>query len=83
MESVKRHLKRDYERELIVNQQGKINHNNCVDHCLLYAFGTCIDVHTSRCENCANFYIFFKNKLRKNNYKINKNSRNGFFIFIF
>ena len=61
MKLVKRHLKRDYEHKLTVNQQGRINHNNCIVHCLLYAFGTCTDVYTSRCENCANFYNFFKN----------------------
>ena len=65
IELVKRHLKRDYEHEFTVNQQGKINHNNCVDHFLPYAFGTCTDVYTSRCENCANFYNFSKIFLHK------------------
>src|SRR5256885_7949598 len=61
MELIKRHLKRDYERELTVNQQGKMNYDNGIDHCLPYAFGTCTDTHTSRYENCTRFYDFFKN----------------------
>ena len=61
MELIKRHLKRDYERELTISQQGIINHYSCIDHCLPYAFGICIETHTSRCENCAKFYNFFKN----------------------
>jgi len=54
-------LKRDYKHELIIDQQEKINYDNCIDHYLLYTFRICIEMHTSRYKNYVKFYNFFKN----------------------
>ncbi|RHZ76368.1 hypothetical protein Glove_198g95 [Diversispora epigaea] len=38
LEMLRRHLKRDYENELFVYDNGTTNHVDCINHCLLYAF---------------------------------------------
>ena len=52
-------MKRNFERELVINTDGTILHDNCINHCLLYAFGECKQSHTSRCTNCDEFFVFF------------------------
>lgn len=56
---LQRHLKRNYERELIIAPNGTISHNSCIDHCLLFAFGECTEKHYIRCEGCKEFFDFF------------------------
>ncbi len=52
MEFLQRHLKRNYEKELVVNENGTTNHVDCINHCLLFAFGECTQQHFSRCQEC-------------------------------
>ena len=52
-------MKREYVCEICVENNGKIEHKECIDHCLPYAFGICDKVHTLRCSECSKFYIFF------------------------
>ncbi len=34
-------------------------HDPCINHCLLYAFGQCVEHHTSTCNECQEFFNFF------------------------
>ncbi len=34
-------------------------HDPCINHCLLYAFGQCVEHHTSTCNECQEFFDFF------------------------
>ena len=52
-------MKRNFELELYIGSDGNIVHNDCIDHCLPYAFGTCTEGHNNRCTNCLQFYYFF------------------------
>src|SRR2546430_8770073 len=52
-------MKRNFERELVINPNGTISHDDCINHCLLYAFGECKQFHISRCTNCDEFFAFF------------------------
>jgi hypothetical protein len=52
-------MKRNFERELVINQDGTVSHDECINHCLLYAFGECKYHHTSRCTECDEFFEFF------------------------
>ncbi|RGB24287.1 hypothetical protein C1646_773318 [Rhizophagus diaphanus] len=58
--NLKRHLHRDYERELVVNTDGTTIHNPCISHCLPYAFGKYSEKHTSRFSECDKFFEFFE-----------------------
>lgn len=57
---MKRHLRRGYERELVVNADGTTKHDSCISHCLPYAFGNCLENHNSRCSECDQFFEFFE-----------------------
>ena len=52
-------MRRTFERNLLVNHNGTTSHVPCIDHCLLYAFGECEQIHTSRCDSCKDFFDFF------------------------
>lgn len=52
-------MKRNFERELVINQNGTVSHDGCINHCLLYAFGECNYHHTLRCANCDELFVFF------------------------
>src|SRR4051794_7520401 len=56
-------MKRNFERELVINQDGTILHDNCINYCLLYAFGECNQFHTSRCTNCDEFFLFLNSHI--------------------
>ena len=47
MEILRRHLKRDYEKELVMNENGTTDHMDCINHCLLFVFGECKQQHYS------------------------------------
>src|SRR5881275_3202316 len=51
-------MKRDYEKELIVRPDGRIDHNSCIFHCLLYAFDECTSKHEARCPDCDQLFDF-------------------------
>ncbi|RHZ65038.1 hypothetical protein Glove_319g71 [Diversispora epigaea] len=38
VEQIRRHMKREYVRELIVKNNGQIEHDECINHCLPFAF---------------------------------------------
>ncbi|CAJ0895104.1 3365_t:CDS:2 [Entrophospora sp. SA101] len=58
---IKWHYKREYELELEINNDGTIQHNNCINHCLTFAFGICTQPHTTICLKCSQLYEFFHN----------------------
>ncbi|UZO02042.1 uncharacterized protein OCT59_020540 [Rhizophagus irregularis] len=60
LECLRRHLKRNYERELFVNKDGTADHVDCINHCLLFAFGECMHQHVSRCQECDEIFTLFK-----------------------
>ncbi|GBC48823.2 hypothetical protein GLOIN_2v1767205 [Rhizophagus irregularis DAOM 181602=DAOM 197198] len=60
IDTLKRHLRRDYKRELAVNADGTTQHNPCISHCLPYAFGKCLEKHKSQCSECDKFFEFFE-----------------------
>ena len=51
-------MKRSYEKELIVRPDGRIDHNSCIFHYLLYAFGECTSKHEARCPDCDQLFDF-------------------------
>jgi len=52
-------MKREYEKELLVNLDGTTDHVSCINHCLQYAFGKCTLSHSKRCEKCDQLFDFF------------------------
>ncbi|PKY34945.1 hypothetical protein RhiirB3_455158, partial [Rhizophagus irregularis] len=60
IDTLKRYLRHDYERELAVNADGTTQHNPCISHCLPYAFGKCLEKHKSQCSECDKFFEFFE-----------------------
>ncbi|RHZ89316.1 hypothetical protein Glove_16g30 [Diversispora epigaea] len=59
VEQIRRHIKREYVRELKVKNNGHIEHDKCIDHCLPFAFGECTETHIIRCNQCSKLYLFF------------------------
>ncbi|RIA96610.1 hypothetical protein C1645_815129 [Glomus cerebriforme] len=53
------HMKREYVCEICIENNGKIEHKECIDYCLPYIFGICNKLHTFRCSKCSKFYSFF------------------------
>ncbi|RHZ88774.1 hypothetical protein Glove_21g132 [Diversispora epigaea] len=60
VEKIRRHMKRDYEKEISINTNGQVNHNPCISHCLAYAFGICENIHVSICEKCNELWMLFR-----------------------
>ena len=56
---MKRHLRRGFEKELVINPDSQIIHNPCISHCLLFAFGECNDKHEMQCLKCNLIFEFF------------------------
>ena len=44
-----------------INQEGEALHSDCINHCLLYAFGECNHKHLDVCNNCNSFFELFDN----------------------
>ena len=65
VELLRYHLKRNYEKELVVDKNGTIGHVNCINHCLLFAFGECKNQNFSRCLECDKFFSIFANLINK------------------
>ncbi|RIB15401.1 hypothetical protein C2G38_2192489 [Gigaspora rosea] len=59
IENLRRYLKRNFERHLKVELDGKPSHNNCINYCLPFVFGECLSPHYSRCQEWSEFPIFF------------------------
>ena len=60
LEILRCHLKRNYEKELVMNEDGTTDHVDCINHCLLLAFGEYKQQHFSRCQECDTFFTIFK-----------------------
>src|SRR5436190_17978245 len=65
LECLRHHLKRNYEGELFVNENGTSDHVDCINHCLLFAFGECMQQHSSRCQECDKFFALFKDLIKQ------------------
>ena len=39
---------------------GTILHDDCIDHCLLYAFGECDESHSLCCQGCQEHFELFE-----------------------
>lgn len=63
-------MRRKFELELIIHSDGTTNHSQCINHCLLYAFGECSEAHYIRCTKCDEFFVLFEQLLQvlPNNY---------------
>ncbi|GBC08198.1 hypothetical protein RclHR1_07960014 [Rhizophagus clarus] len=59
LEMLHHHLKKDYENELFVHNNGTTKHVDCINHCLLYAFGKCAEQYYSRCAACDQLFEIF------------------------
>ncbi|GES88806.1 hypothetical protein GLOIN_2v1884984 [Rhizophagus clarus] len=58
--NLQRYLKKDYENELKIDLSDYTQHDACINHCMLYAFGTCSQLHTKICNHCESFFHLFK-----------------------
>lgn len=64
LEIIKRHLRREYEKELTINTLGHVQHDNCIEHCLKFAFGNCDEEHLEHCEKYTKVDSVFQQILR-------------------
>jgi len=64
LETIKRHLKREYEKELTINTLEHVQHDNCIEHCLKFAFGNCNEEHSEHCEKCSKVDSVFQQILQ-------------------
>jgi hypothetical protein len=60
LEKLRHHLKRGFENELTVLENGTIPHVDTINHCLLYAFGECTQEHTTRCTTCDQLFTLIE-----------------------
>jgi len=60
LEKLRHHLKRGFENELTVNEDGTIPHVDTINHCLLYAFGEYTQEHKTRCTTCDQLFILIE-----------------------
>ncbi|RIB27555.1 hypothetical protein C2G38_2160165 [Gigaspora rosea] len=65
LDFLRRHLNRNYEKELQVNCLGCTYHTETLEHCLLYAFGDCSEQYTSNCKNCNKISKLFDELIKK------------------
>ncbi|PKY33844.1 hypothetical protein RhiirB3_453095 [Rhizophagus irregularis] len=61
IENLQCYLKRSYEQKFKISENGTTKHDSCINHCLLYAFGTCDELHTKVCNECQELFTFFIN----------------------
>jgi hypothetical protein len=59
IEKIQRYIKRDYEKEFYINEFGVATYNECVNHCLLFAFGDCKLEHSQKCTQCFQLFDLF------------------------
>ena len=60
------HYERTFEEELIITEEGKTQHNDCINHCILHALGDCQQDHNKACYRCSILYELLQ-KLQKHN----------------
>jgi len=58
-----RYFKKTYEQKFEIIIDGTPTHNDCISHCLLYAFGVCTETHGHACAECGRlFEVFYQLK---------------------
>lgn len=57
-------MNREYGNELIIDDLGNVKHDNCIEHCLNFAFGDCNEHHPISCENCSQIDLIFQKILQ-------------------
>ena len=56
-------MKREYEKELVIDILGHAIHDNCREHCLKFAFGDCNEEHSDKCNHCEQVDCIFQKVL--------------------
>ena len=56
IEFLQYHMKREFEEELLVNNNETTDHVRCINHCLLYAFDVCTQAHPEQCKKCDQLF---------------------------
>ncbi|GES74920.1 hypothetical protein GLOIN_2v1535567 [Rhizophagus clarus] len=85
LEKLRHHLKRGFENELIVNEDGTVPHMDTINHCLLYVFRECTQEHKSRCAMCDQLFVLLEHLtvvLPENFRTIIEESRNKLCYFL-
>ncbi|RHZ62249.1 hypothetical protein Glove_341g69 [Diversispora epigaea] len=59
VELIKRHMKREYVCKISVGNNGHIEHNECIDHCLLYAFESILSTEEKQLLNDKKEKLFY------------------------
>ncbi|RHZ49869.1 hypothetical protein Glove_510g27 [Diversispora epigaea] len=59
LDKLKRHLKRDFEEELAVGLDGKVIHDPCISHCLLFAFENISEDYQSKLTEAKEQLLYF------------------------
>ncbi|RHZ79175.1 hypothetical protein Glove_151g136 [Diversispora epigaea] len=60
VENLRHHLRRGFEKEITIENNGMVVHDNCINHCLLYAFNECSEKHKFRCQLCDQLFSLLK-----------------------
>jgi len=61
LEKLQIHLRRRFEEELNMNNDGTTMHIDTINHCLLYAFGKCNEC----CIACDRLFVIIQNFINK------------------
>ncbi|GBC08314.1 hypothetical protein RclHR1_08010004 [Rhizophagus clarus] len=59
LEHLRRYLKKSYEQEFEIAANGTVIHNECISHCLPYAFGVCTESHSHECVGYGQLFAIF------------------------
>ncbi|RHZ50567.1 hypothetical protein Glove_495g38 [Diversispora epigaea] len=59
LDKLKRHLKCDFEEELAVGLDGKVIHDPCISHCLLFAFENISEDYQSKLTEAKEQLLYF------------------------
>jgi hypothetical protein len=57
---LRHHLRRGFEKEIIIKNDGTAIHDDCINHCLLYAFDECTQEHEFRCPTCDQLFLLIQ-----------------------
>jgi len=60
LEKLRYHLKRGFENELTVNEDGITSHVDTINHCMLYAFGEYIQEYQTHCTICDQLFVLIE-----------------------
>ena len=85
LEKLRYHLKRGFENELTVNEDGITSHVDTINHCMLYAFGKCIQEYQTRYTICDQLFVLIEHliiTLPENFRVIIEESRDKLYYFL-